>query len=60
MDSIDWNERENEHGKLDIYEFSQPSPPTKYVRLIQTGHNWNNALHLTFYHFKLFGNYLTS
>ena len=51
-------ETENEHKQLDIYEFTQPSPPTKYVRLIQTGPNWNNTLNLKFYHFDLFGNYL--
>ena len=50
--------REDEHKQLDIYEFSQPSPPTKYVRLIQTGSNWSNTLNLKFYHFDLFGNYL--
>ena len=48
---------ENDHELLDIYRFAQPSPPTKYVRLIQTGPTWNNSLILTFHHFDLFGNY---
>ena len=48
---------ENEHEVLDIYEFPQPSPPTRFVRLVQTGQNWNNELFLQFYHFDLFGTY---
>ena len=58
---IEVNEgREDEHEQLEIYEFSQPSPPTKYVRLIQTGPNWGNTLNLILYHFDLFGNYLAT
>ena len=53
-------EIENEHELLDIYEFSQPSPPVKYVRLIQIRANWGNKLHLMFYHFDLFGNYFNN
>ena len=58
---IEVNERrDDEHEDLDIYKFPQPSPPTKYVKLIQTGQNWSNTLNLLFHHFELFGNYLTS
>lgn len=50
--------KEDEHEILDIYKFSQPSPPTKYVKLIQTGPKWNGSKHLIFYHFDLFGDYI--
>ena len=33
-------ENEDEHETLDVYKFEKPSPPIKYVRLIQTGPNW--------------------
>ncbi|KAK8870935.1 hypothetical protein M9Y10_008848 [Tritrichomonas musculus] len=47
----------NEHEVLDIYEFPHPSPPTRFVRLVQTGKNWNDDLCLMFIHFDLFGEY---
>ncbi|KAK8876254.1 hypothetical protein M9Y10_006449 [Tritrichomonas musculus] len=50
-------ETENEHNDLDIYEFSHPSPPTRFVRLVQTGKNWYDSLSLLFIHFDLFGEY---
>ena len=48
---------ENEHEELGIYIFPHPSPPTRIVRLIQTGPDWSGKLSLTFYHFDLFGTY---
>ena len=48
----------DEHKILDIYEFSKQSPPCKYIRLLQTGPNWDDALNLVFIHFDLFGKYL--
>lgn len=53
---MDENDKE-EHKKLDIYEFSHPSPPVKFVRLMQTGPNWSNSLFLKLIHFDLFGIY---
>lgn len=53
---MDENDKE-EHKKLDIYEFSHPSPPVKFVRLIQTGPNWSNSLFLKLAHFDIFGIY---
>ncbi|KAK8846007.1 hypothetical protein M9Y10_020952 [Tritrichomonas musculus] len=50
-------ETENEHEQLDIYEFPHPSPPTRFVRLVQTGKNWDNDDHLMLIHFDLFGSY---
>ncbi|KAK8881631.1 hypothetical protein M9Y10_004375 [Tritrichomonas musculus] len=44
-----------DHQDLDIYEFDHPSPPVRFIRLIQTGKNWNDNLFLIFYHFDLFG-----
>lgn len=49
---------ENEHEILDIYEFSKPSPPIKFVRIMQIGPNWGGKLNLKFYHFDLFGEYI--
>ena len=55
---IEINEKtENEHELLDIYEFAHPNPPTRIVRLVQTGKNWSDNLHLHFFHFDLFGSY---
>lgn len=51
-------EEENEHKTLDIYEFPQQSPPTKFVRLVQTGPDWNDNMRLRFDHFDLFGYYI--
>ena len=48
---------EDEHQKLDIYEFPRQSPPVKYVRLIQTGPTWNDKLFLMFFHLDFFGYY---
>lgn len=48
-----------EHKMLDIYKFSQPSPPTKYVRLIQIGNNWSNETYLKFKHLDFFGSYIS-
>ena len=50
-------ETENEHEQLGIYEFPHPSPPTRIVRLVQTGENWSDELNLMFVHFDLFGSY---
>ena len=44
-----------DHQDLDIYEFDHPSPPVRFIRLIQTDKNWNDELFLQFYHFDLFG-----
>ncbi|KAK8857398.1 hypothetical protein M9Y10_015803 [Tritrichomonas musculus] len=42
----------------DTYEFSQFSPPARYIRLIQTGPNSEKNLFLKFRHFDLFGIYI--
>ena len=47
-----------EHEILDIYEFPQPSPPIKFIRLIQTGPNWDDNHYLEFYHLDFFGSYI--
>lgn len=48
---------ENEHEDPFIYKFSTPSPPIRFVRLVQTGENWKNELFLLFHHFDIFGTY---
>lgn len=48
---------ENEHEDPFIYKFSTPSPPIRFVRLVQTGGNWKNELLLQFNHFEIFGTY---
>ena len=56
---IEINEKRNdEHELLDVYQFHKPSPPAKYVRMIQTGPNLDNEFYLKFIHFDLFGDYL--
>lgn len=47
----------DDHKLLDVYEFPHPSPPTRFVRLIQTGKNWKDNYTLSFMHFDLFGSY---
>ena len=47
--------KENEHEDLDIYKFSHPSPPIRFVRLIQTSETCGKSLFLQLYHFDLFG-----
>lgn len=42
---------------VEIYKFNKPSPSVKYVRLIQTGPNWEKQLGLKFLHFDIFGTY---
>lgn len=55
---IEINEKtEDEHYLLDIYNFPHPSPPTRFIRLIQTGPNWENNYFLTFLHLDFFGCY---
>lgn len=41
-----------------IFEFSQFSPPVRYIRLINTGPNSDNKLDVHFRHFDLFGIYI--
>ena len=55
---IEINEKnEDEHRDIDIYLVTQPSPPVKYIRLVQTGQNWCNNFFLKFFNFDIFGNY---
>ena len=55
---IEINEKtENDHKQLDIYNLPKPSPPIKFIRLIQTGKGWNNDEFLIFYHLDFFGYY---
>ena len=56
---IDINEESiDKHEALDIYKFSNPSPPIKYIRIVQTGKNWSDNFYLKFYHLDFFGSYL--
>ena len=52
-------QNKDEHKMADIYKFEQQSPPSKYIRLIETGQNWDGNWFLEFYHFDLFGKYLS-
>lgn len=55
---IDINEKDkNENLYIVKYEFMDPSPPTKFIRIVQTGPNWDNRLCLKFIHFDVFGFY---
>lgn len=56
---IEINERINDdHDIADIYEFQRPSPPVRFIRLVQTGPNWDDKLNLKFHHFDIFGSYI--
>lgn len=48
---------ENEHEQLDIYEFPNPSPLTRFVRLVSTGKTWSDNFEFKVLHFDLFGSY---
>ena len=48
---------EDEHKMFDTYMFPHPSPPSKFVRIIMTGGNWNNDWFLSLFNFDLFGRY---
>lgn len=48
---------ENEHQMLDVYEFLHPSPPTRFIKIIQTGPTWDNRHNLHMLHFDIFGYY---
>lgn len=39
---------ENEHKITDIYELNHPSPPSKFIRIQQTGKNWGDDYYLAF------------
>lgn len=43
----------NENLVNQYYEFPRPSPPTKFVRLVSTGRDWNGDLGLKFVDFRL-------
>lgn len=49
-------EVKDENNNINVYNFP-PSPPIRFIRIIQTGPNWNNDNNLKFYHFELFGTY---
>ena len=46
-----------EHKQLDIYEFPHPSPPIKFIRLVQTDKNWSGGFFLKIIHLDFFGIY---
>lgn len=50
-------EDENEHEIFYTYEFKNPSPPIRFIRLKQIGPTWDNLTILTFMHFDFFGYY---
>lgn len=49
---------EDEHEILDMYEFDHPSPPVKFIRMVQTDNSWSGNLKLSFYYFDIFGIYI--
>ncbi|KAK8846002.1 hypothetical protein M9Y10_020947 [Tritrichomonas musculus] len=57
---IDIDEKtENEHQIADVYQLPNPSPPVKFIRIVQTGPSWNGKNEMQFYHFDIFGTYVT-
>lgn len=48
---------ENEHKITDIYELDHPSPPSKFIRIQQTGKNWTDDNYLAFFSFDIYGSY---
>lgn len=55
---IEINEsREGEHPRNDIYELPHPSPPTRFIRLVQTGPTWDGYNFLKLYRIEIFGFY---
>lgn len=48
----------NEHKDIDIYKFNRLSPPVRFIRLIQTGPNWDNDFFLQLCHMDFFGCYI--
>ena len=53
------NEYDNKRNLLDIYDLPRPSPPVRFIRLIQKGKNSENNFYLVFYHFDFFGFYFS-
>lgn len=54
---ININEKEKNENNFIIYKFSRPSPPIRFIRLIQTGPDLNDNLSLFLYHIDFFGCY---
>lgn len=48
----------NDEKKCVIYNLEHPSPPVRFVRVIQTEPNWDGNRRLIIYHFDIFGYYL--
>lgn len=46
-----------DNNQIVKYKFSKPSPPAKFIRIVQTEPNWENCLQLKFAHFDIFGAY---
>ena len=55
---FEFNEKNDEFKSFDIFQFDQASQPTKFVRIIQTGPNWDNGFHFILIHIDFFGSYL--
>lgn len=53
-------QKQKQNQEFDIYEFDKPSPPTKFIRLVQTGKNWSDDFHLKLFYFDIFGTYLNN
>lgn len=49
--------RIDENEQLYFKIFQKPSPPVRFIRIIQTGPNWNNESSLKFFHLDFFGSY---
>ena len=55
---IEINEsREDEYQMNDTYELPHPSPPTRFIRLVQTGPTWRGDNNLWLARFEIFGCY---
>ena len=55
---FEFNEKNDEFKSFDIFQFDQASQPTKFVRIIQTGPNWDYGFHFILIHIDFFGSYL--
>ena len=47
-----------ENRECDIYNLNHPSPPVRFIRVIQTEPTWDGNRRLIIYHFDIFGYYL--
>lgn len=49
---------QNDADEPEIFQFEKPSPPVRFVRIIQAKEDWFDDLFLAFYHFDIFGVYI--